>query len=63
MTRRIGQPFQEAFVLREEYAHFRRLGWGDAEIGRRLGYDRIEGLRHALRKAGVEPQSTDNGEA
>lgn len=58
MDRRIGQPFQEAHVLREEYAHFRKLGWADHEIGTRLGYGRIESFRHALRKAGIEPQAT-----
>lgn len=56
MDRRIGQPFQEAHVLREEYAHFRALGWTEGEIGPRLGYGRIESFRHALGKAGIEPQ-------
>lgn len=59
MDSRIGLPFQEAFVLREEYAHFRKLGWADHEIGPRLGYARIESFRHALRKAGIEPQAAE----
>lgn len=58
MGRPTGEPIQEAFVLREEYAHFRRLGWDDHEIARRLGYGNVESFRHALRKAGIQPQPT-----